>query len=423
MGRAKQAGRQARSAPLVGGGPELKRLRDEFWAWLERPENAPEIAAYMAVHDEIQAAAETLEAHSAEFDKLMADPVAALKRATRLFSEERFASLRPTPDDLERAFEAVGGLPTVADGPSSEDVPIMVAIARHLAGDGENRMRLGRQLLMALPETVDAGRYRDAWLIQHSAYCLFEDREGSNPFMFVMLQLAHRAWRRQPEQQRDTLLNELGIGRSAIEGAGLEDIEALAGDLLRDPEKQARLEAFCAAHPKLISRTQRMFEEIEGEVGELLRREDAACILPSPEETAPWTAALVQRTEPLLRQARTAADAGLEPGPDIEDAVSEALLATIREMVPAVYTPERIEQLMQDLRDYRRRLSEAGEREAAILADVVLTTLQRDGPAGDHYVLAVTCYASLLARIEAAREEAGAGRAGARKGGGSAGEA
>jgi hypothetical protein len=57
----------------------------------------------------------------------------------------------------------------------------VVAATVHLVGDEEERFRLAKRLLMTLPEYVDARRWRDAWLIQHSAFRLIEVSEEGSP--------------------------------------------------------------------------------------------------------------------------------------------------------------------------------------------------------------------------------------------------
>jgi hypothetical protein len=389
---------------------------DEARELQEQADKLEETAAYLAMQEEISAAAETLEAHRTEFEQMMADPGTAMDRAYRLFSEERFASLRYTSHDLERAFEVVGYPSHVGDDLSEEDMETIFAATLHLAGDEEQRLRLTRRLLRALPEYVAAGRYCDAWLIQHSAFRLLEVSEESNPFMFVMFQLAYDEWLRQIEEEQNALLEELGVDRSAIGKASIEEAHELTQDLLRDPDKKARIEAFYAAHPAVHDQTETWLLQLEGEAEQLLDRDDAECILLSVEEVAPWLPVLVDRTGPMLRRAREAADADRQLDPDVEEAIADAFVATIKEMVPAIYTPERVDRLVDDLNDYRRRLSEAGEQKAARRVDGALLALQRDGSPADNRFLVVTCYASLRAIMQTAAENLAAAQEGAQSG-------
>lgn len=66
-----------------GEAREIQRLLDQL----------EDMAAYEAMRDEIEAAAQVLEAHPAELEALMQDNIAAMEHAHRLFSEERFAPM------------------------------------------------------------------------------------------------------------------------------------------------------------------------------------------------------------------------------------------------------------------------------------------------------------------------------------------
>ena len=56
----------------------------------------------------IEAASQAIEAHRADFEKLVEDEEAYLERTRLLFAEERFVPLRFTADDVQRAFDKVG---------------------------------------------------------------------------------------------------------------------------------------------------------------------------------------------------------------------------------------------------------------------------------------------------------------------------
>jgi len=152
-------------------------------------EQVEELATYEAMHDEIEAATQVLEDHRPEFEALMKDGIAAMDHAHRLFSEEPFAPMRYTAADVYRAFEAVGYPNRYREEPTEENMETLVAAVLHLA-DEDQRLHLARQLLMLLPKYVSAERYLDAWLIQYSAFQMVEAPDKSNPFLFVMFNLA-----------------------------------------------------------------------------------------------------------------------------------------------------------------------------------------------------------------------------------------
>jgi len=378
---------------------------DEARELQEQANRMEEIETYLDMQDQIEAASETLEAHRPEFEEMMADAGSAMERAYRLFSEERFVPLRYTPDDLGRAFEAVG-YPADASGElSDEEMEAIVAVTIHLAGDQKQRLRLTRRLLMTLPEYVDAGRYRDAWLIQYSAFRLTEVSEESNPFMFVMFQLAYEEWVRQIEEEQVTLLEELGIDRAVFRQGDVADVFSLTRDISKDPEKMARIEAFYASHPAEHEGTEARLLQLEEEAVELFERDDAESLLLSVEEVGPWLPQLVDRVGPGIEATRAAVSVGQEPDPAVQERVLNAFVVLIEEMVPEIYTQERIDELVQDVQDYRRRLVEAGEEEAVGWADGAMVALYRDLPPSDNRFLKVHCYASLRAIFKAAAED------------------
>ena len=379
--------------------------QDEARELEEQADRLEELVAYQAMGDEIEAAGEALEEHRAEFEKMMADVESAMDHAHRLFSRKRFAFLRYTADDLERAFEAVG-YPTQVGGELDDaDMKTVVAATVHLAGDEEQRFRLAKRLLMALPEYVDARRWRDAWLIQYSAFRLIEVSEEGNPFMFVMFQLAYDEWLRRRIDEQQALLKELGIDRSVARQGSVVDLHALAREVMKDPRKKARMEAFYEAHRAQYEGAEARLLQLEDEAVELFKRDDAESLLLSVEEVGPWLPQLMDRVGPMIEATREAVSAGREPAPVVQERVLDAFVAVIKEMVPEVYTQERIDQLVDELQDYRRRLTEAGEEKAARWADGALVALHRDVPPAENRFLKVICYASLRAIFEAAAED------------------
>ena len=363
-----------------------------------------ELVAYQAMSDEIEAASEALEKHRAEFEAMMADVGSAMDRAHRLFSRKRFAPLRYSVDDLERAFEAVGYPAQVGGELDEMDMKTVIAATVQLAGDEEQQFRLAQRLLMTLPEYVDARRWRDAWLIQYSAFRLTEVGGESNPFMFVMFQLAYEEWVRRRIDEQEALLKELGIDRSAFQKRSVADLLALARNVMKDPKKKARMEAFYEAHRAEYEGAEARFLQLEDEAVELLERGDAESLLLSVEEVGPWLPRLVERVGPMIEAMREAMSAGREADPAVQERVRDVFVAVIEEMVPEIYTQERVDQLGEELEDTRRRLIEAGEGEAARWADGALLALHRDVPLADNRFLKVHCYASLRAVFRMAAE-------------------
>ena len=367
---------------------------------------AEEMAAYEAMSDEIAAAAETLEEHRAEFEAMVGKDREVVDRTWRLFSEERFAHWRFTAEDVYRAFEVVG-YPPQGRIEAEENAEVTVAAILHLA-DGKQRMRLARQLVMLLPEYVDAGRYLDAWLIQYSAYLMIDKPRQSSPFLFMMFYHGYEEWATQIEDQQDKIVREMGFDPDEIRASGssMEELEARVRAELADPEKKARLEALYAQHGMMAAQVEAEALEWKRNAMLLLEREDAARLYPSEEEMAPWVPALVERLAPMTAQAERALAEGRTEDPASTDAVSKEVVEIAREIAAAVFTPERVAQLVEELRAYRRDLEAAQERQAAISAQGAIVWLEEAPSPEEVPVLIGICFASLRSLLVGFSEEA-----------------
>jgi len=368
-------------------------------------EQVEELAAYEALHDEIEAATQALEAHRPEFETLMKDGIAAMDHAQRLFSEERFLPMRYTAADVHRAFEAVGYPSRYREELTEEDIETLVAAILHLA-DEDQRLHLARQLLMLLPEYVSAERYLDAWLIQYSAFQMLEAPDESNPFLFVMFNLAFAEWASQVDSQQEALLHALGMDRSAVAGMNVDEVEAWLQAQMADPAKKAQVEAYYAAHPMMSDQAEAEIMELERGTLSLLERDDADPLYLSPEELKPWVPVLLERLAPIQEQARQAAERGEWKDPGTLRAMGDILVEVAREMVPVVFTPERLDRLVAELRDYRRRLLDEGEGQAAMHAHAAFMTLEREETPAENPLLIGICFASLRLMMITLAEEA-----------------
>jgi len=374
-----------------------------------------EIAACQAMQGEIDAAARALEPHRPEFMALIEDGVAAMDQAHRLFSEERFTPWRYTAADVHRAFEAVGYPQRFRKELAEEDMDVIVAAILYLADDEDYRLHLARQLLMMLPEYVSAGRYLDAWLIQYTAYRMAEAPDKSNPFLFEMFNYGFEAWASQLDSQQEAMLRELGLDRSTIADMSLAEVEAWLDAQMADPAKNAQVETFYAAHPMVKDQAEAETVGLEHGTLSLLERDDADPLYLSAEELEPWLPVVLERSEPIKAQARRAAERGEGDDSKTLQAMVELLVEVAREMVPPVFTPGRLDQLRADLKGYRHKLLEEGEKEAAMHAHAALAMAEREGPLTENPLLVAICFASLRLLLTTLSEEARA-RAGGETG-------
>ena len=355
-----------------------------------------ELATYEAMRDEIDDATHILEAHRPEFEALTKDGPTVMKRAHRLFSEQRFAPMRYSAADVHRAFEAVGHPFLYREELSEKDEDILSAAILYLAGDMDQRFRLSGQLMMMMPEYVSAGRYLDAWLIQYSAFQMVEARDTGNPFLLAMFDLAFDEWVGQIEDQERAMIHELGVDPAQLVEMDIEEAEARIKTLTMDPEKMAQVEAYYAAHPMMRDLAEADYVELERGTLQLLERDDVDCLYLSWEEIKAWVPVLMERQRPLEAQAQQAMERGEWLDPDVVQAMEKVFVETSIDMASAIFTPERLDQLMLDLKEYQRNLQQAGEREASKYAHAALILSDRDdsSPADNRFLVGI-CFASL----------------------------
>jgi hypothetical protein len=213
-----------------------------------------------------------------------------------------------------------------------------------------------------------------------------------------MVTLALEAWGARLGTEREALFAELGVEALQSTSDMLEKGMAMVEGLAADPAAVARLERFYEAHPEMQAMAQEQLIELEREAADLLEREDARRILPSPDETAPWLEAFVERTAHLQARARSA------PGVELPQEAQEIMEAVLREMAAAVYTPERIRELVAELKAYRRDLKAAGEHEAAQQAESALMVTATGMDPEQSGFLFATCYATLRLALKTLAE-------------------
>jgi hypothetical protein len=349
------------------------------------------VLAYMQRQEEIESASKALEAHRAEFCRLAEDEEAYLSQVRALFAEERFAPLRFTADDVRRAFDKVGQPPNLAA--DDRVVENLRAAILHLA-DQERRSQLAMELLLHLPDYVAAGRYLDGWLIQHCAYNTTDDPEESNPFLFQMFSYGYDAWAAQQHTRGAALLGELGMDLDRLQSMSLEEVDAWMQAQQADPAKKARMEALLLANPEQSAQATASLEAMERDSVKLLEREDATALLLSPEEIKPWLPRLNEWMAAVLeRMGGDASEAQLEETE--KQAIAEKLWPVLADMAEGIFTPERIRQLIAQLKTYRNERFAAGEKRFAGCTLGAIASLEREDDPAKNYFLNALCLASL----------------------------
>ncbi len=201
-------------------------------------------------------------------------------------------------------------------------------------------------------------------------------------------------------------MRELGVDRSAVVGMSIDEVEAWLQAQMADPGKKAQVEAYYAAHPMMSDQAEAELTELERGTLSLLERDDADCLYLSPEEVDPWVPVLMERLAPIEEQAKQAAERRDWEDPGTLRAMGDIFVEIAREMVPVVFTPERLDRLVADLRDYRRKLLDERESQAAMHAHAAFMMLEREETPAENPLLIGICFASLRVLLIVLSEEA-----------------
>ena len=157
------------------------------------------IAEYLEKKSEIEAASPVLESHAAEFLKLLEHEKARTELAYQLFSEECFRQLQFSVEDIDRAFNHVGGPPTLSDREATVD-KLKRAIL-YLA-DKDCRTFYAVKLACQVPNYTKAGKYMEALMIQECAQTIASPAPQVNLFLFAMFTSAYDAWLKSKEKEQ-----------------------------------------------------------------------------------------------------------------------------------------------------------------------------------------------------------------------------
>jgi hypothetical protein len=369
---------------LVDKVPEKKRA--EFNEILEQ---TLEVAEYIESQEELEAAGTALELHREEFNKLLADEPALLKQAQAVFGEERFAPLRFTAEDIRRAFQHVGGPPNwaVRDRAAKTLHESIVCIA-----DKERRTKLAMKLTTQVPHYVKAGRFMDAWIVHYCSHATFDNLEASNPFLYEMFIYGYDAWSDEKRASGEAMLRELGLDPARLRSMNMDEINAWLQKMNADPAKKQQLEEYYNTHPEERQLAAADMDLMEREFVTLLERPDARALLLAKAEVEPWLAKLYDFwQEAALNNPKLAG--GAPAGKDTREVFQNVIQPLLKEMAQAIFTPERIAQLVIQLENYQREVFAIDKRVAAC-AMAAIGSLKGETEPARNYLLLAVCYAS-----------------------------
>jgi len=361
------------------------------------------VREYAAHSDEMRAANETLEAHRAEYDALMQDEPALLRRVNALFDEETFVPFRFSAADVHRAFESVGYPATAMSAKKS--MRHLEKAALFLATK-DLRHSLSTRLMLLVPQYVTQARYMDGWILQHNAVRTLEEPDALNGFLWIMFLHGLKTWEDRRNQAEVDIIRKAGIDVEALRAMDIADAQKWVQAQLSDPAKKAAIETLVTQNTEFSKATAANLRSMEDAAVRMLEREDADDLLLSWDELESWMSVLQERFMKSLEKNKASVT-------DKDDAkmrkiVSKLIYGMVDEMAPAIFTPQRIEALRTQLDEYRRKLLDSGEQETALTAQGALFLLHSEINPAESIFLRAVCFASLrLAMDEIADEDPG----------------
>ncbi len=126
-----------------------------------------------------------------------------------------------------------------------------------------------------------------------------------------------------------------------------------------------RWERLLDAHPELQATTGESLDVMARKAVDLLNREDSARLLLALEEVQPWEALLLEKLQAMMEGIGP-----LEFGRTItrarrKKAFDQFYLPALQEITKGIFTPERIQRLVAELRAYRKDIAATGDKIAA----------------------------------------------------------
>ena len=329
-----------KDSSMVANDPELRALFREhqtLFAAMEREEKLQEAIAKTEPCEE-------------EFQRLSEDHTAFTERCGKLCSEEPFKPLVFTVEEIETAFQKVG-YPPANKSPEAATNLLLKAIC--FIATTERRKALVTELMALLQRYAEQGRILDARIIGFAAQATSEIPDESNPFLSLMFLQGFTAWSERLNEKRQELLREAGL--DVKEDMNLDQMDAWLAESRTNPALADKLQRLIEAHPELKVPAPMEEDATASRTIALLDRADSVRLLLGPDETEPWVPFLLEKVK--VMNAKYGVVEGGGPLPP-----------AIREVTKNIFTPERIERLVVELKAYRKDLLAAKDQEGFILA-------------------------------------------------------
>ena len=355
------------------------------------PQSKEILLEYVQRREEIERAGEALDGHWEAAESICADPERFSDIAGELFGDPRFDALRFTADDVHRAFEKVGfaSMETLDE----ESVNILVKAMLHVA-DKKRRMVLGVGLLIHLPDFVSSGRYLEACLLQLLAFETMEKTEKTNAFLYHMFTSGYETFVAESQAYQEAIFEEFGL--DPVEMKNMSPLEAKQKlvETFSDPLRNELAEKLFARDPIYREASLARLDELRDRSSELVDREDTPFLEFSREEALPWFERFSDAYEEWAKNPENTLTEDSPP-----DIFEDVLQPILRQMATSLFTPARIEQLVDDLTEFQNERFEAGDRESASLAEAAISWIRPEDEPGLNPFLLTVCYRTIRSTI------------------------
>lgn len=192
----------------------------------------------------------------------------------------------------------------------------------------------------------------------------------------------------------------MGFDPERLRGMSLDDLDSWIQTQASDGANAGVLEAFFRDNPHLQKESVANLEAMERNSTELLKREDSYFLDLPRAEVQPWAELLNERPTQSGLFAETPDTAASEER--VCAMFEELALPLMRQMAEAIFTQDRIQQLIAELKKYRNDRFAAGDKSAAEHAMGAMNYLKREDSPGQNSFLLTLCWRSLGSAIQAA---------------------
>ncbi len=308
-----------------------------------------------------------------------------------VFAEDCFRPFHFTVSDIQRVIDQTDFSPRREREEEITEEAFVSAIL-YLA-DSERRTDLAMGLLNLMVDLVAAERYLEGWLVQAMALLTLEEQEDSNPFLWAMFAYGCDAWSAERLAHDENQLKELGLDMGRISELSSGELHQVLSEVTSDPEKMKTLESFLERNfgQQEVTEFRRSLKE-ERSV-DLLTREDTLFLNPAMEDTLPWADRINQHLNAVgLDSEEKFKQLSAQERTELFDV---PMFEFLRDMADTVFTPDRIEQLVADLEQYRLERINLGEHSVAELTAVAISDVKGEENPGDNMFLLELCRRSL----------------------------